>query len=161
MAQGSGASGKASKGKFTFEAENSRYKYHYDPGKLSGPPEDCYPAEFELQDYVDGGIRIYCDGKPAIDLYTPMDELGEIDEDYAYGSERIYKDVVGDICDTLNDVAEAIESKGSFDENDDDFLFEDVDSWEDLLSESDFGGWEIEILPGMPDFEDFTSKRNQ
>lgn len=149
-------------GVFRVEVENSRWTYSYDPGRIYGPPEDCYPPSFEIDDYVDGGISIYYDGELAAWLSTNPEELGEVDTDdgrYVYGDESYYEGDMQAVVELLNQVMARIESDGYFTEDDDEDLFVDVSDWGELLRYDYCPNYEYEIYPAMPDFDDIASKR--
>lgn len=146
--------------RFTCEVENSRYTYTYDPGNRYGPPENCWPSDFSVDDYVGGGITIKFDGKDAAWIASPTDDyLDNVDEDYVYGYEETREDDVASMCEFLNDCLTAIEERGEFGADEDGGSFADGDSWEDIFEEYGFGNWEQEIYEDMPDFKYFRDHR--
>lgn len=144
---------------FTGEAENARYTYCYDPGKISGPPEDCYPSSFDIEDYIDGGIVYKYNGEMcAWGVFCEVDG-SETDEMYTYGEEGSYDGEVESIVDILNNVFAAIDERGWFDENDDEGLFMEAENWNDVLLGEEFPIMDAEIYPCMPDFEKVAGAR--
>ena len=139
---------------FTFSADNSRWTYSYDPGCYYGPPENCYPSSLEIEDYIDGGIEIYYDGELAASLICNMDDIDvDLSDTYAYGNEEAYSDSMEYFIDVFNNVMECINNGKTFTDEDDEDIFCDVSSWEELLCYDEFHNWECEIYEPMPDFE--------
>ena len=60
-----------------------KFSYHYDPGNISGPPEDCYPESEEFEWWPDGSVDHT--------QFNAMEwwELQHMDEDVFYNAAMV------------------------------------------------------------------------
>lgn len=161
--------------RFDVKGEDSEWEFVYYPGYTSGPPEDCYPDEYESE-IKSGGLSITYGGKEAISLNEKAENIEASDSEdgyrnrhggyvsQGYGRETDYIEEIQFALKILNGYFQSIEDNGWFIPNDDYITPSEFKNYSDFIgSIAEEAEYALEWFerPGLPDYEIFCSKEKK